>query len=81
MTCTSVCEFRPLLCFCNQHMLRFKNIFFFLGLLTGCDHVTPTQRNETSSRSQGGVSVIASSSSSAGSAQVAVAIAVRSVNT
>ena len=80
MTCTSVCEFRPLLCFCSQHMSRStKN--FFPGLLFGCDHVTPTQRNETSSRSQGGGSVMASYTSSAASAQVAVAIALQSVNT
>ena len=79
MNCTSVCEFGPLLCFCSQHMSRSK--IFFLGVLFGCDHVTPTQRNETSSRSEGGGSVMASNSSSAASAQVAVAIALQSVNT
>ena len=79
MTCTSVCEFRPLLCFCSQHIRRSKT--FFLGLLFRCDHVTPTQRSVTSSRSQGGGSVMASNSSSAASAQVAVAIALQSVNT
>ena len=67
--CTSVCEFRPLLCFCSQHMSRSK--FFFLGLICRFDIVTPTQRSETSSRSQGGGSVMASNSSSAASAQVA----------
>ena len=80
MTCTSVCEFRPLLCFCSQHMSRSKN-FFFLRLLFRCDIVTTTQRNETSWRSQRGGSVMASNNSSAASAQVAVAIALQCVNT
>ena len=54
MTCTSVCELRPLLCFCSQHMSRSQ--FFFLDLLFRCDHVTPTQRSDTSSKvSRGGV--------------------------
>ena len=80
MNYTSVCEFRPLLCFGSQHMSRSKKQIFS-GLPFGCDHVTPTQRNETSSKSQGGGSVMASSSSSAASAQVAVAIALQPVNT
>ena len=79
MSCTSVCDFRPLLCFCSQHMSRSKKAFS--GLFCGYDHVTPTQRNETSSRSQGGASVMASNSGSAANAQVAVAIALQPVNT
>ena len=62
MTCTSICEFGTLLCFCSKHMSRSK--FFFLSLL--CDHVTPTQRSETSSRSQGGGSVMASTAAAQG---------------
>ena len=80
MTCTSVCEFRPLLCFCSPHMWGSKKNNF-LGLVFRCDHVTPTQRSETSSRSQGADCVMASNSSSAARAQVAVAIALQSVNT
>ena len=79
MKCTTVCEFRPLLCFCSQHMSRSK--IFFLGLPFGCGHVKSTQKNETSPRSQGRGSVMASTSRSAASAQVAVAIALQSVNT
>ena len=52
----------------------------FLGLPFGFDHVTPAQGNETSSRSQGGGSVMASNSSSAAKARVAVAIALQPVN-
>ena len=58
MTCTSVCESRPLLCFCSQHISWSTKLVFFLALLSGCDHVTPTQKNETFSTSQGGGSVI-----------------------
>ena len=64
-----MCEFRPLLCFCSQHMSRSKT--FFLGLLCKFDIVTTTQRSENSSSSQGGGSVMASKSSSAANAQVA----------
>ena len=73
--CTSVCEFRPLLCFCSQHMSRSKKNF--LGLLCIFDFVTPAQVSETSSRSQRGGSVMASNSSIAAArkSQVAVAIA------
>ena len=56
-------------------------MFFSRGLPFGCDRVIPTQRNETSSRFQGGGSVMASNSSSAASARVAVAIALQLVNT
>ena len=78
--CTSVCEFRPLLCFCSQHMSRSK-IFFFWAC-SAFDIVTPAQVSETSSRSQRGGSVMASNSSSAAArkSQVAVAIALQSVN-
>ena len=55
--------------------------FFLLGLSFGSDHVTPSQSNETSSRSQGGGSVMASNSSSAATARVAVAIALQPWNT
>ena len=57
-----------------------KNLF--LGLHCKFDIVTPTQMSETSSRSQGGGSVMASNSSSAASrkSQVAVAIPLQSVN-
>ena len=53
-----------------------------LGLLCNFDVVTSTQMSETSSRSQGGGSVMASNSSSAAArkSQVAVAIALQSVN-
>ena len=80
--CTSVCEFRPLLCFCSQHMSRSKKIILFVGLLCIFDIVTPAQVSETSSRSQRGGSVMASNSSSAAArkSQVAVAIALQSVN-
>ena len=56
--------------------------FFFPGLLCKFDIVTPTQMSETSSRSQGGGSVMApiSSSAAARKSQVAVAIALQSVN-
>ena len=54
---------------------------FFLGLSFGCDHVMPTRTNETSLRSLGGGSVMASNSSSAARARVAVAIALQPVNT
>ena len=69
-----------MLCFCSQHMSRSK--IFFPGLLCKLDSVTPTQMSETSSRSQGGGSVIASNRSSAAArkSQVAVAIALQSVN-
>ena len=55
---------------------------FFLGVLCKFDIVTPTQMSETSSRSQGGGSVMASNSSSAAArkSQVALAIALQSVN-
>ena len=55
---------------------------FFLDLLCKFDSVTPTQMSETSSRSQGGSSVMALNSSSAAArkSQVAVAIALQSVN-
>ena len=54
----------------------------FLGLLCIFDIVTPAQVSETSSRSQWGGSVMASNSSSAAArkSQVAVAIALQSVN-
>ena len=56
--------------------------FFFLGLLCIFDIGTPAQVSETSSRSQRGGSVMASNSSSAAArkSQVAVAIALQSVN-
>ena len=56
--------------------------FFFLGLLSIFDIVPPAQVSETSSRSQRGGSVMASNSSSAAArkSQVAVAIALQSVN-
>ena len=59
-----------------------RSTIFFLGLLCKFDIVTPTQMNGTSSRSQGGGSVMASNSSSAAAckSQVAVAIALQSVN-
>ena len=55
---------------------------FFLGLLCIFDIVTPAQVSETSSKSQRGGSVMASNSSSAAArkSQVAVAIALQSVN-
>ena len=55
---------------------------FFFGLLCKFDIVTPTQMSETSSRSQGGGSVMASNSSIAAArkSEVAVAIALQSVN-
>ena len=53
----------------------------YIILSLECDHVIPTQRNETSSRSQGGGRFLASNSSSAASAQVAVTVALQPVNT
>ena len=55
---------------------------FFLDMLCIFDIVAPAQVSETSSRSQRGGSVMASNSSSAAArkSQVAVAIALQSVN-
>ena len=54
----------------------------FLGLLCEIDSVTPSQMSETFLRPQGGGSVMASNSSSAAArkSQVAVTIALQSVN-
>ena len=50
--------------------------FCFLSPPFRFHNVAPTQRNETSSMSQGGGSVMASNSSSAASARVAIAVAI-----